>query len=197
VLGDETRIMTVGPESPGELGPATDHRAVSDRRLAAEPEPEPGADGDAIGGPSDSAAPGLVAFRPRIEPTVDYPGSRDPAAYYGNGRQAPACDSDGPERATNAPDGPRAAGWDADGRRSAGYDADGRPLRGASLTRLKRPGSPAPGNGLGVAAQDRLPQGAGRPLDGRGRISSAAASDAVAWNASELPGQAAITDTAV
>jgi hypothetical protein len=70
-----------------------------------------------------------------------------------------------------------------------------RPLRRSSLTRLKRPGSPAPGNGWGIGTQDRPPQGSSRPQDGR--VSSAAASDAVAWNASELPGQAAITDTAV
>jgi hypothetical protein len=203
VLADETRIMAVAPESPDDLGPATDHRAVSDRRLVAEPEPqerpepEAGADGDAIGGPSDSAAPGLVAFRPRFEATADYPVSREPDTYYGNGRQAPARHSGSPERATSAPDGPPTGGYDADGRPSAGYNADGRPLRGASLTRLRRPGSPAPGSGSGVAAQDRLPQGSSRPQDDRGRVSSTAASDAVAWNASELPGQAAITDTAV
>lgn len=250
--------MTVGQESSGDLGQANGHRVVSDRRLAAEPQPETGAGRDATSGPSDSATPGLVAFRPWFEPTVDYPDSRAPATY--NGRQAPAHDAVGPERVASPPDGQRRIGYNADGRQAAGSDADGReavgyhatarqvvgyetvgreaatsdadgrppaaaepaelassarragppahrvggepagpgrPLHGASLTRLKRPGSPAPGNGWGNGSQDRPPQGSGRPQDGRGRVSSAAASDAVAWNASELPGQAAITDTAV
>jgi hypothetical protein len=229
--------MTVGPEPPGDLGQANGHRAVSDRRLAAEPEQETGADREAISRPSDSATPGLVAFRPRFEPTVDDRQSggydadgRQPGGYDADSRQSAGSDADGREAVRYNATARQVVGYETVGREAATSDADGRPsaaaepaelassawragppahrvdaepagpgrpLHGASLTRLKRPGSPAPGNGWGNGSQDRPPQGSGRPQDGRGRVSSAAASDAVAWNASELPGQAAITDTAV
>lgn len=269
-LSDETGIMTGDPESARDLGPLNDRRAVGDRSLAAEPGPDPAADRDAISGPSDSAAPEIVAFRPRIEPTAYYSDSTEPAADNGNGRQAPAYNPDDRERSTrdtdaqqsavfdadvrrsasHDTDGRRSAGHDADARQAAGYDADARQaagydavgrqavvydadarqpaaaesaelassdgwpgsaaqqvcgeptrpartLAGASLSRLRRPGSPTPSHLWGDASRDRQVQGQDLPRDGRDRVSSTAASDAVAWNASELPGQAAITDTAV
>ncbi len=169
--------MTGGSGSARDLEPADDRRAVSDRGLA----PEPGAAagrGD-LTGPPDSAAPEIVAFRPRPEPAAYYPDGWEPAA------PEPA------ELAGSARLGGPAAPY-------AGSEPTrvGRVLRGASLSRLKRPGSPAPDQAPQEAEEDGPPP-SGRPQDGRDRVSSTAASDAAAWNASELPGQAAVTDTAV
>jgi hypothetical protein len=173
--GDETQILTGGPGSARDLEPADDRSSVGDRGLA----PEPGAavGRDDLSGPLDSAAPEIVAFRPRPEP----------AAYYADGWE-PA-----PEPADVA--GSARLGGPAP---YAGSEPTrpGRLLRGASLSRLKRPGSPAPDQAPPNAEEDGPPT-SGRPQDGRDRVSSTAASDAAAWNASELPGQAAVTDTAV
>ncbi len=175
--GDDTQIMTGGSGSARDLEPADDRRAVGDRGLAS----EPGAADDRgdLTGPPDSTASEIVAFRPRPEPAAYYPDGWEPAA------PEPA------ELAGSARLGGPAAPY-------AGSEPTrvGRVLRGASLSRLKRPGSPAPEQAQQDAEEDG-PSPSGRPQDGRDRVSSTAASDAAAWNASELPGQAAVTDTAV
>jgi hypothetical protein len=77
-------------------------------------------------------------------------------------------------------------------------DADrariGRVLRGASLSRLKRPGAPADRSS---ATGEGTGQGTDRPEAERDWNAAAASADAATWAAGELPGQAAITDTAV
>ena len=120
-----------------------------------------------------------MAFRPRPEPAA-YPDGWEPAA---------------PEPAELA-GSPRIGG---PGRAILGRRADpvGRVLRGASLSRLKRPGSPAPDQ-TPHGTRRRTEAAAAGPAAGRPRPRQlAAASEAAAWNASELPGQAAVTDTAV
>jgi len=172
--GDDTQIMTGGP-GPRDLAQTDDRRAVGDRGLAREPEPEPDDARDLGVGQYESAAPEIVAFRPRPEP----------AAYYADSPQHVAPE---PAEPTELAGSPRLAG-PAGPQAGAEPTRPGRLLRGASLARLKRPGSPASEHD----PQDGEPQ----PQDGRDRVGSTAASDAAAWNASELPGQAAVTDTAV
>jgi hypothetical protein len=176
--GDDPQIINGDPGAARDLEPADDRQAVGDRRLA--PEPGAAAGRDELTGQPDPAPSEIVAFRPRPEPAAYYPDGWEPAA---------------PEPAELA-GSPRIGGPAAPyaGGEPTRY---GRLLRGASLSRLKRPGGPAPDQTPPDADEDGKPQPPGRPQDGRDRVSSTAASDAAAWNASELPGQAAITDTAV
>jgi hypothetical protein len=77
---------------------------------------------------------------------------------------------------------------------------DGRGMGGPSWSRLKRQGpvSDCAVSDCAPAAEQDQVQLAGRPQDSRDRLTSpAATADAAAWAASELPGQAAISDTAV
>jgi hypothetical protein len=176
--GDDTQIISGAPGAARDLGPAVDREAVGDRRLA--PEPGAAADRDELTGPPGPAPSEIVAFRPRPEPAAAYnpdgwePAAPEPAELAGSPR-------------IGGPAAPYAGGEPT---------RSGRLLRGASLSRLKRTGAPAPDPTPQDADEDGKPP-PGRPQDGRDRVSSTAASDAAAWNASELPGQAAITDTAV
>ena len=175
--GDDTQTINGGPGAARDLEPADDRRTVGDRGLA--PEPGAAAGRDELTGQPDPAPSEIVAFRPRPEPAA-YPDGWEPAA----------------------PEPAELAGSPRIGGPAAPYSGgeptrSGRLLRGASLSRLKRPGGPAPDQTPRDADEDGKPPPPGRPQDGRDRVSSAAASDAAAWNASELPGQAAVTDTAV
>jgi hypothetical protein len=76
-----------------------------------------------------------------------------------------------------------------------------RVMRGPSWSALKRQGPNADRPQVPAAEQSPAPQAAesaGWPQDSRDQLSSAAASaDAATWAAGELPGQAAVTDTAL
>jgi hypothetical protein len=76
-----------------------------------------------------------------------------------------------------------------------------RVMRGPSWSALKRQGPNADRPQVPAADQSPAPQAAesaGWPQDSRDQLSSAAASaDAATWAAGELPGQAAVTDTAL
>ena len=110
----------------------------------------------------------VVAFRPRPEL----------AAYLDEGPE-PDPFLDGPQERDS---GDR-------GRASRG-------IRGAAMSRLGKSRRPSPDREPGAA--DPGAAAAGRGTDGADHISaSAVAADAAAWASSELPGQAAATDTAV
>ncbi|MGO9276274.1 MAG: hypothetical protein ACLP3Q_01895 [Streptosporangiaceae bacterium] len=135
--------------------------------------PQPGAPGDPVaGGEGDWPVAGpseVVAFRPRPEL----------AAYLDEGPE-PDPFLDGPQERDS---GDR-------GRASRG-------IRGAAMSRLGKSRRPSPDREPAGAA-DRGAAAAGRGTDGADHISaSAVAADAAAWASSELPGQAAATDTAV
>ena len=176
--GDDTQTTNGGPGAARDLEPADDRRTVGDRGLA----PEPGA----------------AAGRDELT------GQPDPAPIRDRGLPAPArARRLLPGRLGAGRSRARRAGWIASDRRSRRAILRRRadPVRPPAARRLpvpaqapRRPGSRPDSAGRG---RGREPPPPGRPQDGRDRVSSAAASDAAAWNASELPGQAAVTDTAV
>lgn len=115
-------------------------------------------------------SPGIVAFRPRPEPGLDEPDGRP--------RDVPVFAA--PTEPASQPGG--------EPTRPA------RILRGASLPQS---GQDRPATTSGTGQPSPLAGQPGQPGQ-PGRLgSSAASADAAAWTAGELPGQAAITDTAV
>jgi hypothetical protein len=149
--------------------PAGEHRPTSERA-------------------DDGAGPGspeIVAFRPRPE-AVSQPGAQ-PGSAAGPRQQAESF----PAQRDEAP----AQHIESELARSS------RVMRGPSWSALKRQGQNADRPPAPAAEQSPAPQAAetaGWPQDSREQLSSAAASaDAATWAAGELPGQAAVTDTAV
>ena len=162
-----------GADLAGDQQPAAPVEAVQPgpyaypRRAAAD-DPLSGQRDWPVAGPSE-----VVAFRPRPEL----------AAYL----------DEGPEPDSFQPDPGEHGGTT---ERSRGN----RTVRGSAMSRFgksRRPSpdrEPAASSGQGAAQASRGADGA----DGADRVSaSAVAADAAAWASSELPGQAAATDTAV
>jgi hypothetical protein len=162
----------------------------STRQPLGEPRQPPGEHSEE----ASAGLPEIVAFRPRPD-LVSQPGIRQ------QDQASPASRDEAP---TEPPEGDLAR--------------ISRVMRGASFSSLKRQGTateraltpastsapaterapvsgsdadPAPADDQGQAESPRQQQGS------RDRISAAANADAATWAASELPGQAAVTDTAV
>ena len=189
-LADAGRLGRTEQHGHDGQAPQVGQGLARERNPAAEPGPAPQRDCAAgPAGPPDPGPPGIVAFRPRTEPVSWYPDGRA-------GDEAVAPDPAEPPGQFGPAEPPR---FDSAGPQPGGEQTrPGRVLRGATRARLKRPGGTSPDRGPAVADGAGRPQPPARPKDGRDRVSSAAAaSDAAAWNASELPGQAAVTDTAV
>lgn len=160
---------------------ASQPQGDADRTPAAE-HPPAGERTDHGGGLS---LPEIVAFRPRPE-AQSQPGTQ-PGFPSGPRQQAESFPAQRDEAPTQHIESELA--------RSS------RVMRGPSWSALKRQGPNADRPQAPAADQrpaPQAPEGAGWPQDGRDHLSSAAASaDAATWAAGELPGQAAVTDTAV
>jgi hypothetical protein len=170
---------SVGPQPSGrgpagEAGPGGEREPAGDNSRAGERDAAGEREGQAA---QDS--PGIVAFRPRP----------DPASYLASLQRDEPFPADRDDQPAAAAEGDLAR--------------SGRTPRSPSLSRFRRPG--AGPDRAAATADDQAetqaiarPQAGERPADNRDRVSSAAATaDAAAWAASELPGQAAVTDTAV
>jgi hypothetical protein len=159
----------------GEQGPAGEHRSAEEHRSAGER-------ADDGAGPG---APEIVAFRPRPE-ALSQPGAQ-PGSAAGARQQAESFPAQRDEAPTQH--------IESDLARSS------RVMRGPSWSALKRQGQNADRPQAPAADQSPAPQAADSaswPQDSRDQLSSAAVNaDAATWAAGELPGQAAVTDTAV
>jgi hypothetical protein len=185
-------------EEPADLADAAAVTAVGGLPPVPVTQPVPRADAPAQGGNgrepaggrtgnAGQSSPEIVAFRPRPEP-FSQPGS-------------PQQDETSPVKGDDA-----VAQRGEQGEQGARGECEGglaRPLRAPALSRLMRPGAgadhaPAPERAPASSVDEGQSPAAGRPQDGRDRVSSTTANaDAATWAASELPGQAAVTDTAV
>jgi hypothetical protein len=162
-------------QSDADRRPASEHVPAGEHRSAG----ERADDGAGPGGPE------IVAFRPRPE-ALSPPGAQ-PGSPAGPRQQAESF----PAQRDAAP----TQQIESELARSS------RVMRGPSWSALKRQGQNADRPQPPAADQSPAPEAtesAGWPQDSRDHLSSAAASaDAATWAAGELPGQAAVTDTAV
>ena len=152
---------------------------------------------DDAAGLADTAGLAAVGGLPAMPATQPFPWAADLMQGRGTRHQGPTSPADHDEAAADHPE--------------SELDRVSRVLRGASLSTLKREGTasdraPAPGRApvsendsvAAPAADQGRAESPGWQQGGRDRISAAAANaDAATWAASELPGQAAATDTAV
>ncbi|HEU5419787.1 MAG TPA: hypothetical protein VFV41_19015 [Streptosporangiaceae bacterium] len=128
----------------------------------------PGHSGPWIGSPG-LGAPGHGGSYPAAEHQQPAgPGGREPGSRGGTEVRHPAGDPSRPNRV----------------------------MRSGSLSRLKRSGPTCEAAQPASGAQRPAPSAAS-PADGRPRVASPASADAATWASGELPGQAAVTDTAL
>jgi hypothetical protein len=177
-----------GPRGDGPRGDGPRGDRPRDETHRGDRHPGGGANGSGTGQGSGSAGPGggLPAA-----PGYRGAGQGVPAwgGTAGDGEPYPAAEHQAPASPASSPGRNAADARHPDGNPSR----PNRMLRGPSLARLKRPGQASGGIPAGPGGQ--LPASA--PRDNRDHVPSGASADAATWAASELPGQAAVTDTAV